>query len=176
MNKKKAGFITAGVVTALVAASPLAFATEGGHDKGWQKGGPGQVCQFNGAPAGAVGVAPGGGLVDALVQAPIGGNNIANIGNCSNFLNNNLNNNVSGNAIGVLSGPVVAPCSPTGRRAPRRGAPSRSSGPSTPHRVKTRGRAVPEFPRCRFPPRRPNRVRPYARSRRHRTAWRGTRG
>jgi hypothetical protein len=107
MNKKKAGFITAGVVTALVAASPLAFATEG-HDKGGPHGGPGQVCVTDGGNGGAVG-GVGGGLVNALVQAPIAGNNIANIGNCSNFLNDNLNGNVSHNGVGVLSGPVVVP-------------------------------------------------------------------
>ncbi|TCK24718.1 hypothetical protein [Pseudonocardia endophytica] len=109
MNKKKAGFITAGVVTALVAASPLAFATEGGHDKDWHKGGPDQVCVTNGGDGGALSLIPGGSLANAVVQAPVAGNNIANIGNCSNFLNDNLNGNASGNAIGVLSGPVVAP-------------------------------------------------------------------
>lgn len=109
MNKKKAGLITAGVATALVAASPLAFAGEGhdkphGHGHGKQDV---QACEFDGGNGGA-GSLIGGGLVNGVVQAPIAGNNIANIGNCSDFLNNNLNDNVSGNAIGVLSGPVVA--------------------------------------------------------------------
>lgn len=108
MNKKKAGLITAGVVTVLVAAAPLAFATEGPHGphKGPDKGAD---CAFVGGDGLAGSLVPGGGLVNAVVQAPISGNNIANIGNCSDFLNDNLNGNLSGNAVGVLSGPVVAP-------------------------------------------------------------------
>lgn len=106
MNVKKVGLISAGVLTALLAASPLAFATDG-HDKGHHRGPDGKVCVFDGGNGGAGALVPGGGLVDALVQAPVAGNNIANIGNCSNFLNNNLNNNVSGNDISVLGGPIV---------------------------------------------------------------------
>lgn len=105
MNKKKAGLVTAGVVTALVAASPLAFAGEDHHGKG-PHGGDAKVCGFEGGD-GAAGSLVGGGLLNAVVQAPISGNNIANIGNCSEFLNDNLNDNVSGNGIGILSGPVV---------------------------------------------------------------------
>jgi len=107
MNFKKAGLITAGVVTTVLAASPLAFATDH-HDKHGGHGGGGERCAFVGGNGGAGSLDAGGSLIDAVVQAPIAGNNIANIGNCSDFLNNNLNDNVSGNAIGVLSGPVVA--------------------------------------------------------------------
>lgn len=107
-TKKKAGLITAGVVTALVAASPLAFATDHGHGgKGPHHGG-GQVCGVEGGNGGAGALVEGDSLINGIVQAPIAGNNILNVGNCSNFLNDNLNDNVSGNAIGVLSGPVTA--------------------------------------------------------------------
>ena len=106
-SKKKAGLITAGVVTALVAASPLAFATDKGHDKGHHgPHGDTKVCNIEGGD-GAAGSLVGGGLINAVVQAPVAGNNIANIGNCSEFLNDNLNDNVSDNNIGVLSGPIV---------------------------------------------------------------------
>ena len=108
-SKKKAGLITAGVVTALVAASPLAFATDKGdhgHGHGHGPHGDAKVCNIEGGDGGA-GSLVGGGLINAVVQAPVAGNNIANIGNCSEFLNDNLNDNVSDNNIGVLSGPIV---------------------------------------------------------------------
>ncbi len=106
-TRKKAGLVTTGVVTVLVAASPLAFATDHGHDRKPHHPG-GQVCGFEGGDGAAGSLVEGDSLINGVVQAPIAGNNIANIGNCSDFLNDNLNDNLSGNAIGVLSGPVVA--------------------------------------------------------------------
>ncbi len=105
MNLKKAGLITAGTVAVLVAASPLAFATEhNDHGRGHGHGGGGQVCAFDGGNGGAGSLIAGNSLVNGVVQAPISGNNILNVGNCSDFLNNNLNDNVSGNNIDVLGG------------------------------------------------------------------------
>ena len=52
--------------------------------------------------AGAASDISGGALANVVGQAPIAGNNIANIANCSDFLNHNLNDNLSGNSIAIL--------------------------------------------------------------------------
>ncbi|TCK20954.1 hypothetical protein [Pseudonocardia endophytica] len=96
--KKKAGIVGAGVLTVLVAASPLAWATDHGED-----GHDGKKCAFVGGDAGAESAITGGSLGNIVTQAPVGGNNAGNAANCSDFLNNNLNDNLSGNSVSVLS-------------------------------------------------------------------------
>ena len=54
------------------------------------------------ADAGAASEISGGALANVVAQAPIAGNNIANLANCSDFLNHNLNDNLSGNTIAIL--------------------------------------------------------------------------
>ena len=102
MRVKKAGVVAAGVLAALLTLSPIASATEGPH------GGPhghdgGKQCSFEGGSSGANSSITGDSLVNVVGQAPIGGNNLLNAGNCSEFLNDNLNGNVSGNDVNVAS-------------------------------------------------------------------------
>ena len=111
--------VTVGVTVGLVAAAPLAWAggtgyddtdvkgdkADSGHnwdkDKDHHKGG--KFCSFDGGDAGAESSIPGKALLGNVVaQAPIAGNNIANLANCSDFLNHNLNDNLSGNSIAIL--------------------------------------------------------------------------
>ncbi len=106
MLSKKVGLITIGAAATLAAVAPMASATEG-HDKGHDKGhghhdGGGKACAFDGGDAGAASDISGGALANVVAQAPIAGNNIANIANCSDFLNHNLNDNLSGNNIAIL--------------------------------------------------------------------------
>ncbi|WP_132426991.1 hypothetical protein [Pseudonocardia endophytica] len=103
----------------LVAAAPLAWAggtgyddatdvkgdkADSSHDKDWGKDKDkghhaAKVCSFDGGNADAQSLISGGSLVNAVAQAPVAGNNIANLANCSDFLNDNLNGNLSGNQI-----------------------------------------------------------------------------
>ncbi len=97
MSIKKAGFVVAGVLAALVALSPVASATEGPHH-----GHGGKTCSFAGGSAGAASSITGDSLANVVAQVPVGGNNVADIGNCSEFLNHNLNGNLSGNDVAIL--------------------------------------------------------------------------
>ena len=96
MTVKKAGVVAAGVLAALLTLSPIASATEGpqGH-------GGGKQCSFEGGSSGADSAITGDSLANVVAQAPVGGNNILNAGNCSEFLNDNLNGNLSGNDVNV---------------------------------------------------------------------------
>jgi hypothetical protein len=100
---KKVGLVTIGAAATLAAVAPLASATEGhdGHEGHGPHGG-GKACAFNGGEAGAASEISGGALANVVAQAPIAGNNIANLANCSDFLNHNLNDNLSGNNIAIL--------------------------------------------------------------------------
>lgn len=91
MHVKKAGFVAAGVLAALVALSPVASATEVPHDG----------CTFAAGSSSAASDISGDSLANIVTQAPVGGNNAANVGNCSEFLNGNLNGNLSGNDVSV---------------------------------------------------------------------------
>ena len=109
--------VTVGVTVGLVAAAPLAWAGGTGYDdtdvkgdkadsgKHWDKdkdkGHHGKACSFEGGDAGAESAIPGNALLNVVGQAPIAGNNIANLANCSDFLNHNLNGNLSGNQVVV---------------------------------------------------------------------------
>jgi hypothetical protein len=113
--------VTVGVTVGLVAAAPMAWAGGTGYDdtdvkgdkahdsgKHWDddkhhghhKGA--KACSFEGGDAGAASEISGGALANIVAQAPIAGNNIANLANCSDFLNHNLNDNLSGNNIAIL--------------------------------------------------------------------------
>ncbi|TCK24720.1 hypothetical protein [Pseudonocardia endophytica] len=98
MTVKKAGCVVAGVVAAMIALTPIASATEAPH------GHDGKQCSFVAGSSGADSSITGDSLANAVAQAPVGGNNAANVGNCSDFLNNNLNGNLSGNDVDVLGG------------------------------------------------------------------------
>jgi hypothetical protein len=100
---KKAGLITVGAAATLAAVAPIASATDTheGHEGPKHHGG-GKACAFDGGDAGAASEISGNALANVVAQAPIAGNNIANIANCSDFLNHNLNDNLSGNSIAIL--------------------------------------------------------------------------
>jgi hypothetical protein len=99
---KKVGLVTIGAAATLAAVAPMASATEGhdGHDA--PKHGGGKACAFEGGNAGAASEISGDALANVVGQAPIAGNNIANLANCSDFLNHNVNDNLSGNTIAIL--------------------------------------------------------------------------
>jgi hypothetical protein len=110
---KKFGIVTVGITAGLLAAAPLASAGEapehGGHDNGGHHGehkgehkGGGSDCNVTGGSAEANGGIEGDSFLgNALIQAPIGGANVANIV-CNDILNDNLSgNNV---AVSVLGG------------------------------------------------------------------------
>jgi hypothetical protein len=97
MTVKKAGFVAAGVLAGMIALSPIASATETPH------GHDGKQCSFQGGSSSADSSISGDSAANAVTQAPVGGNNAANIGNCSDFLNGNLNGNLSGNDVNVAS-------------------------------------------------------------------------
>jgi hypothetical protein len=101
---KKVGLVTIGAAATLAAVAPMASATEGhwDHDGPKHHDGGGKACAFEGGEAGAASEISGGALANVVAQAPIAGNNIANIANCSDFLNHNLNDNLSGNSIAIL--------------------------------------------------------------------------
>lgn len=100
MLSKKVGLVTIGAAATLAAVAPMASATPDHHD-GEYKGG-GKACAFNGGEAGAASEISGDSLANAVAQAPVAGNNLANLANCSDFLNHNLNDNLSGNNIAIL--------------------------------------------------------------------------
>lgn len=87
----KLGIAGVGVAAGLVALAPLASATEA---PGGPAGGAGSsTCSVAGGDATAVNGADSEGLVGAVVQAPVGGLNAANIV-CNRILNDNLSGNV----------------------------------------------------------------------------------
>ncbi len=107
MLLKKAGMVTVGVAASLLAAAPLASATEchedSDHHETSSSSSSSDDCSFlGGTGEGATGgtgsgaVALGGAAVGGL-----GGNNLLNVANCSDFLNHNLNGNqvLSGNSV-----------------------------------------------------------------------------
>lgn len=94
MNVKKAGLVSAGVLTALVAASPLAWAV-----------GPSQEadpnCSFDksGAEASESSEITKDNPVNVVHQAPLGGDNIGVFGKCSTFNQHNDEGNFVGNTL-----------------------------------------------------------------------------
>jgi hypothetical protein len=100
---KKLGVVTVGVTAGLMVAAPFASAHESGHDSDHGSHGSGSSdCNVTGGSAEANGGIDGDSFLgNAVVQAPIGGANVANIV-CNDILNDNLSgNNV---AVSVLGG------------------------------------------------------------------------
>jgi hypothetical protein len=97
---KKLGVVTLGVTAGLVAVAPIASAHESDHSTRHHGGHGSSDCNVNGGGAEANGGIDGDSFLgNALVQAPIGGNNVANI-----VCNDILNGNLSGNDIAVAIG------------------------------------------------------------------------
>ncbi len=93
MNVKKAGLITAGALTALVAASPLAWAV-----------GPSAVapphCSYaseGGTDASSESSITDNRLINPVVQTPTGGNNTGVFGECSTYNQHNGEGNFENN-------------------------------------------------------------------------------
>ena len=103
---KKMGVVTVGVTAGLMVAAPFASAHESGHDSDHGSGhgdrhGSSSDCNVTGGSAEANGGIDGDSFLgNALVQAPVGGANLANIV-CNDILNGNLSGNVVG--VSVLS-------------------------------------------------------------------------
>jgi hypothetical protein len=93
---KKMGVVTVGVAAGLMVAAPFASATESGHGHGdddGHRGSDSSDCNVTGGSAEANGGIDGDSFLgNALVQAPIGGANVANIV-CNDILNDNLSGN-----------------------------------------------------------------------------------
>ena len=94
---KKMGVVTVGVAAGLMVAAPFASATESGHDHGHgddgHRGSDSSDCNVTGGSSEANGGIDGDSFLgNALVQAPIGGANVANIV-CNDILNDNLSGN-----------------------------------------------------------------------------------
>ena len=98
---KKLGVVTVGVTAGLMVAAPFASASESGHDSDHGRprlaprlGEPeSSDCNVTGGSAEANGGIDGDSFLgNALVQAPIGGANVANIV-CNDILNDNLSGN-----------------------------------------------------------------------------------
>jgi hypothetical protein len=97
---KKAGMVTVGVTAGLLVAAPFASAGEahddGGHHHKKKHGHDSSEsadCNVTGGSAEANGGIDGDSFLgNALVQAPIGGANLANIV-CNDILNDNLSGN-----------------------------------------------------------------------------------
>ncbi|MHC1560108.1 hypothetical protein ACR9E3_14220 [Actinomycetospora sp. C-140] len=88
--------MTAGVTAGLLAAAPFASATEchdSDHHESKRSHSSETSCEFTGGNAGAGSDISGDSLSNIVTQTPIAGNNIANIANCSSFLNDNLSHN-----------------------------------------------------------------------------------
>ena len=106
---KKLGVVTVGVTAGLMVAAPFASAHESGHDSdhGKRHGGESSDCNVTGGSAEANGGISGDAFLgNALIQAPVGGANLANIV-CNDILNDNLSgNNV---AVSVLGADTDAP-------------------------------------------------------------------
>ena len=94
---KKMGVVTVGVAAGLMVAAPFASATESGHGHGHGDGGhrgsDSSDCNVTGGSSEANGGIDGDSFLgNALVQAPVGGANVANIV-CNDILNDNLSGN-----------------------------------------------------------------------------------
>lgn len=91
---KKLALVGPIVAAGLVVAAPLASANTSHHGSGHE----GQTCSAKGGSAGADSAIKGKQGANAVAQAPIAGNNIANVG-CNSFLNHDLNKNVNNNSV-----------------------------------------------------------------------------
>ena len=91
---KKLSVVTVGVAAGLMVAAPFASAHESSHDSDHGSGhGSSSDCNVTGGSSEANGGIDGDSFLgNALVQAPIGGANLANIV-CNDILNDNLSGN-----------------------------------------------------------------------------------
>ena len=99
---KKMGVVTVGVAAGLMVAAPFASASESGHDGHGKHHGESSDCNVTGGSSAANGGIDGdAGLAgNAIIQAPVGGANLANIV-CNDILNGNLSgNNVAVSVLG----------------------------------------------------------------------------
>ncbi|MDD7967603.1 hypothetical protein [Actinomycetospora lemnae] len=104
---KKLSVVTVGVSAGLLVAAPFASAHESGHHGHHKHHDASADCNVTGGSAEANGGIDGDSFLgNALVQAPIGGANLANIV-CNDILNGNLSGNVVD--VNVLSPEVAAP-------------------------------------------------------------------
>lgn len=104
---KKLGLVTLGVTAGLVAVAPIASAHESDHSDRHRGGHDSSDCNVVGGEAEANGGIDGDAVLgNAILQAPIGGNNVGNI-----VCNDILNDNLSGNdvAVSVLGGAGTLP-------------------------------------------------------------------
>ena len=109
MNVKKAGLVSAGVLAALVAASPLAWAV-----------GPSQQadpnCSFekSGADASESSEITEDNPINVVHQAPAGGDNAGVFGKCSTFNQHNGEGNGEGNTFNgtEIPAPPAVPAPP----------------------------------------------------------------
>lgn len=94
---KKLGVVTVGVAASLLAAAPLASATECHDEHEHHEPKASSDCNVTGGDAEANGGISGDSVLgNALAQAPVGGANILNI-SCNEILNDNL----SGNSVSI---------------------------------------------------------------------------
>ncbi|MDD7965336.1 hypothetical protein [Actinomycetospora lemnae] len=94
---KKLGVVTVGVAASLLAAAPLASATECHDEHEHHERESSGDCNVTGGSAEANGGISGDSFLgNALAQAPVGGANILNI-SCNEILNDNL----SGNSVSI---------------------------------------------------------------------------
>ena len=103
---KKLGVVTVGVTAGLMVAAPFASAHESGHDSDHgDHHDSSSDCNVTGGSAEANGGIDGDSFLgNAIVQAPVGGANLANV-----VCNDILNGNVSGNVVEVS---VLSPEAP----------------------------------------------------------------
>lgn len=106
---KKFGMVAVGATAGLLVAAPLASATEsaGAHH---EDSGGGSSCEFTGGNGAATndGAAEGP-IAAAGAIGGLGGSNLLNIADCSDFLNDNLNGNTVGadNTVGGVEIPSL---------------------------------------------------------------------
>jgi hypothetical protein len=94
---KKMGVVTVGVAASLLAAAPLASASECSHDSDHHeshetRSSSDNNCNVTGGDATANSDISGDSLANAVSQAPVGGANLLNL-TCTNILNDNVSGN-----------------------------------------------------------------------------------
>lgn len=91
MTYRKPALVILGAAAGLVAVAPFASAHQS-HQDTPRPAAPSSTCSAQGGDATAANQGSGGGLVDAVAQAPVGGANAANL-LCNSILNGNLSQN-----------------------------------------------------------------------------------
>jgi hypothetical protein len=89
---KKMGVVTVGVAAGLMVAAPFASASECHEDSDHHEttsSSSENNCNFEAGDGTANSDISGDSMANAVSQAPVGGNNVGNILNCSSILNGN---------------------------------------------------------------------------------------